>query len=476
MKAKRAISTLLILVSLLAAASCASTPSDSTTDTTGSETTSAPETTRDYPEIRPEMNYDGYEFRIIGCEGVYGTHNDYVIEDGEDTSDIISDAIYRRNLKVEDLLGIKITARWGQEIRNTVLNSVNAGDDEFDLVFLPGGEIAASVSDGIYNELLGIDNVDWSKPWYDQSFISATSVSGKLFFMDSAISTQSANETSAIFCNKTLAEKYQLGDLYSLVRDGKWTMDKLYDFYTLADSDLDGDGKINEETDQYGLGGNKGVSYIFFKGMGGDFIRSEKDGLKLVFGEEANISRMTDVLTRFSPNTILFEKKNYANKKAFSDRRLLFFVYALGSINWMRDLSFDFAILPIPKQNEEQEDYRCNVNCWGNSFMCLPKTVSDVERSSSIADVLSAESYYVLRDAYVENAIKYKYSQSENDTEMINLILDSRVYDIAVLYNIGELASTFSTMFSSSGNQVASAYASIKDNVANAITEYENLN
>lgn len=476
MKAKRAISTLLILASLLAAASCGSTQSDSTTDTTGGETTSAPETTRDYPEIRPEMNYDGYEFRIIGCEGVYGTHNDYVIEDGEDTSDIISDAIYRRNLKVEDLLGIKITARWGQEIRNTVLNSVNAGDDEFDLVFLPGGEIAASVSDGIYNELLGIDNVDWSKPWYDQSFISATSVSGKLFFMDSAISTQSANETSAIFCNKTLAEKYQLGDLYSLVRDGKWTMDKLYDFYTLADSDLDGDGKINEETDQYGLGGNKGISYIFFKGMGGDFIRSEKDGLKLVFGEEANISRMTDVLTRFSPNTILFEKKNYANKKAFSDRRLLFFVYALGSINWMRDLSFDFAILPIPKQNEEQEDYRCNVNCWGNSFMCLPKTVSDVERSSSIADVLSAESYYVLRDAYVENAIKYKYSQSENDTEMINLILDSRVYDIAVLYNIGELVSTFSTMFSSSGNQVASAYASIKDNVANAITEYENLN
>lgn len=476
MKAKRAISTLLILASLLAAASCGSTQSDSTTDTTGGETTSAPETSRDYPEIRPEMNYDGYEFRIIGCEGVYGTHNDYVIEDGEDTSDIISDAIYRRNLKVEDLLGIKITARWGQEIRNTVLNSVNAGDDEFDLVFLPGGEIAASVSDGIYNELLGIDNVDWSKPWYDQSFISATSVSGKLFFMDSAISTQSANETSAIFCNKTLAEKYQLGDLYSLVRDGKWTMDKLYDFYTLADSDLDGDGKINEETDQYGLGGNKGISYIFFKGMGGDFIRSEKDGLKLVFGEEANISRMTDVLTRFSPNTILFEKMNYANKKAFSDRRLLFFVYALGSINWMRDLSFDFAILPIPKQNEEQEDYRCNVNCWGNSFMCLPKTVSDVERSSSIADVLSAESYYVLRDAYVENAIKYKYSQSENDTEMINLILDSRVYDIAVLYNIGKLVSTFSTMFSSSGNQVASAYASIKDKVANAITEYENLN
>ncbi len=476
MKAKRAISTLLILASLLAAASCGSTQSDNTTDTTGGETTSAPETTRDYPEIRPEMNYDGYEFRIIGCEGVYGTHNDYVIEDGEDTSDIISDAIYRRNSKVEDLLGIKITARWGQEIRNTVLNSVNAGDDEFDLVFLPGGEIAASVSDGIYNELLGIDNVDWSKPWYDQSFISATSVSGKLFFMDSAISTQSANETSAIFCNKTLAEKYQLGDLYSLVRDGKWTMDKLYDFYTLADSDLDGDGKINEETDQYRLGGNKGISYIFFKGMGGDFIRSEKDGLKLVFGEEANISRMTDVLTRFSPNTILFEKKNYANKKAFSDRRLLFFVYALGSINWMRDLSFDFAILPIPKQNEEQEDYRCNVNCWGNSFMCLPKTVSDVERSSSIADVLSAESYYVLRDAYVENAIKYKYSQSENDTEMINLILDSRVYDIAVLYDIGELKSTFQTMFSSSGNQVASAYASIKDKVANSIPEYENLN
>ena len=474
MKAKRALSIILVLASLLAAMSCGSTPSDDTAGDTGGETTPAPETTRDYPDTA-EMNYNGYEFRIIGYEGGYGTHNDYVIEDGEDTSDIISDAIYKRNSKVEDLLGIKITAQWGQEIRNTVLNSVTAGDDEFDLVFVPGFEIGASLSDGIYNELLGL-SVDWTKPWYDQNYIATTAVDGRLYFMDSAISTQAANETSALYMNKTLAGKYQLGDLYSLVRDGKWTMDKLYDFYTLADSDLDGDGEISDETDQRGLGGNSGISYIFFKGMGGDFISSEKDGLKLVFGEEANISRMTDVLTRFSPKTVLCDWTNEITRKSFTDGSMLFFNFTLGSINWLRGVDFDFAVLPIPKQNEEQKDYRCNVNYWGNSFMCFPKTVGDLKRATSIADVLSAESYYVLRDAYVENAIKFKYSQSENDTEMINLILDSRVYDIAILYQIGGLTSKFESMYFDSDAGVASAFASIKDKVENAITEFENQN
>ena len=473
MKTKRAISILLALASLLAA-SCGSTTSDTATDSTGSETTPAPETTRDYPEITPEMNYNGYEFRINGYEGGYGTHNDYVIEDGEDTSDIISDAIYRRNSKVEELLGIKITAQWGQEIRNTVLNSVTAGDDEFDLVFVPGFELAASLGDKTYVNLLDQKNVDWTKPWFNQSFIDAIAINGKLNFIDSAISTQFANATAAVFCNKKLATDYDFGDMYGMVRDGTWTVDKLYDFSQSAVKDLNGDGEIHDDADQLGILGNSGLTYMLFKGMGGNFIVPDGNGLKDIFGEEGNVDKMTYILTRFPKSDVFESGTNDAAKAAFIDGRALFYNTALGSFNWFRDVSFEFGVLPMPKLDEKQSDYRCNVNYWANSFMGIPKTVSDLQKVSDITNVLAAESYYVLRNAYVDNAIKHKYAPTEDDTEMVNIILDSCVYDIAIIYQIGGLAKQFENMFYEGKDNVVSSYESIKKSVSAAIDEFVN--
>ena len=128
----------------------------------------------------------------------------------------------------------------------------------------------------------------------------------------------------------------------------------------------------------------------------------------------------------------------------------------------------------MPKLDEKQSDYRCNVNYWANSFMGIPKTVSDLQKVSDITNVLAAESYYVLRNAYIDNAIKHKYAPTEDDTEMVNIILDSCVYDIAIIYQIGGLAKQFENMFYEGKDNVVSSYESIKKSVSAAIDEFVN--
>lgn len=418
------------------------------------------------------MNYDGYTFRIIGYEGGYGTHNDFVVQDDEQTGDRVSDAIYRRNEKVKNLLNINITAEYGANIRDSVLRSVSADDDDFALVFIPGYEVMSSLSDNTYRELLSIDAVDWTKPWYNQSFVENLTVDGRLMFIDSAIQTQSANETSALLYNKILAEDYGLGDIYQTVRDGNWTLDLLYEYAEKATKDLDGDTVIDFEVDQCGLGGNSGLTYIFFKGAGGTFMEPDPDGgVKIVFGEEKNIDIMNDIMTRFSQKKVYADWTNEGTQKSFREGRMLFFNFGFGAMNWLRDMTFDYGVVPAPKRDAAQENYLCNVCYWGNSFMGIPKT-ADAERSAKIADVLSAESLYTVRDAYVENSIKYKYARSDEDTEMINLILDSRVYDIAVIYQLGGLSLALEQRYYEGKSDIASFYATMKDKVEKEVEDF----
>ena len=103
---KKVISLLLLAALLTSAAACGSdsgtndtTSSDGTTDTSAPEETE-PEEKLDLPS---DLNYNGYVFRILSrpspdIEQVY-------VE--EQTGDVLADSVYKRNIAVEDKLGIK---------------------------------------------------------------------------------------------------------------------------------------------------------------------------------------------------------------------------------------------------------------------------------------------------------------------------------------------------------------------------------
>lgn len=65
-----------------------------------------------------------------------------------------------------------------------------------------------------------------------------------------------------MYFNKTIAEKYQIPDIYALIREGKWTLDKLAEFAMPVTSDLNGDN-IMDENDLWGFINDKRIDEHF---------------------------------------------------------------------------------------------------------------------------------------------------------------------------------------------------------------------
>ena len=92
----------------------------------------------------------------------------------------------------------------------------------------------------------------------------------------------------------------------------------------------------------------------------------------------------------------------------------------------MRDAAVDFGILPLPKYNEEQENYYSMAT---TQMMMVPVTLTDPEFTGLMLEALAMESYRLVRPAVYETSFSAKYLRDEQSYEMYNIIRDSGVYD-----------------------------------------------
>ena len=62
----------------------------------------------------------------------------------------------------------------------------------------------------------------------------------------------------------------------------------------------------------------------------------------------------------------------------FTQNRALFFASVLGDAEKMRDMNSDFGIIPFPKLNEAQEQYKTTSRD-NRSMFCIPTDVKDAD-------------------------------------------------------------------------------------------------
>jgi predicted small secreted protein len=192
-----------ILTVALCLASCANTTGGEENITTAGEnaateapvagTTETPETT--YPvdengyelDRLPELNYNNEEFVLF-------TWSNQVMwewnEDETTNGEKIHDAIYDRQVRAEERLGIdlvlvKQSGDWGN--RNafilTVEANVNSGNqDAFDLVgqYTPAAPIGAMKN--LYLDLSEIEYLDWERPWWPADIQESCHINNNVYF------------------------------------------------------------------------------------------------------------------------------------------------------------------------------------------------------------------------------------------------------------------------------------------------------
>lgn len=298
----------LILASMLIISSiaCGKGQEDHTTDigdTTadpGMETsdtdteTSAEATTKYLDDLPEDLSYEGKTVTFLYREEIAG---EFWAENM--TGDVASDAIYESTSEVEERFGIDIQAvlRKGHttdvrdEYANHIENQVLAGDCAYDWIDMLVGAAPRRTTTGSFLNLLNLENLDLSKPWYIPNMEETVSIADRLYFIAGDASLGYLKTAFCIYYNRDLGDQYGVENLNAVVKSGKWTVEKVMQLATQTCADLNSDGKYDLD-DQLGYvrhDNNHPRGFIASTGMQ-FFIENDDGSHTFVFGSDRDHS------------------------------------------------------------------------------------------------------------------------------------------------------------------------------------------
>ena len=431
---------ILLLGAMLASVSCGSTDDDVKNDTTASDDTAEPADTVDpnsrdavKSAIPSDLRFDGETVTVL-TRDTDPYVGEFLAE--EENGDTMNDAIYKRNIKVEDQLGVKINVisrpgEWGShtQFNSDVVKDVMAGDTSYDVISYYAYAMPMIAQQNVLYNLNDLDNIDLSKPWWHQHFIENAEIYGKLYAVAGDIDLTTISYRSALFFNKTLAETYYPDEnFYQLVLDGKWTQEYLINLTKDTWNDLNANDTPDAE-DFFGLDLNVSLD-SFPIGGGLTFTKKTSDGGYEwdLFNEHNNtlIERFYDAYN--NNNGIFFIDKGDDNR--FIQSNSIFYGQSLNYTEKLRDMRDEYGILPMPKFDENQEQYYSVAND-NYSQIAIPSNCRNTALAGAFIELMGEYSYKYVTPAYYEVAMKGKYLRDDESCRMFDIIVEGAWYDFA---------------------------------------------
>ncbi len=473
--------TLALVLVLLLLASCGK----STTET-AAETAAADEMVETIPETEAEEyvssgnKYDGATVTIGASDyyrkggGVWIAQN-YCEAYAELTGDPLHDGICERNNQVEAELDVVIECypfdAYGAEPGNKLKSLVLSGDTTIDIASITGQGMAVVLSAGCLQNLYDLPGVDYTASWWDKNSVETFTIMDTLYAAASDFNLNTSFAPITYFFSKQLVEQNGLEDPYTLVKDGKWTFDKSIEMAEAASYDTDGDGTMDPLKDTFGIALESASMTSAAHGAGAIIATIGEDGLPALTLDQELAAGVVELMQPFffNQNVAMHNSKmghlGFKNNftelflPAFQENRVLFYNNQLLVAMNLREMDADFGIVPHPKYNEAQESYHGPVNYHWVSFCTVPMTNG---RQALTGDMLTALGYYsqqLVTPMYIEKTIQGKSLRDEESIDMLELILDTRIYDLAAIYNWGGI-NIFSSLGDSATASFASSYAS----------------
>ena len=447
---KAKILTSLLLAALLLAPSMLTSCSDSAVnsdDTTAdTSTVSAPSADSSSEETEAETtiisddltdeDFGGYAFRILSCVFYNKELATYITND-ELTGVPVDDALYNSKTNIEDRFKVGISwIETGNETAglNTAKNAINAGDDAFDILIGHDGNTVGLGKSGLLRNMYDIDEFNFEKPWWPNNAVESWTVAGKMFAASSYISYCGIHWTRAMTVNKDWAEELQMEIPYEAVREGKWTLDMLNTLTEDVSYDVDGNGKINDK-DKVGFTSGTQTWYCLQEGVDLPIYRRDESGEIYLDLDVDRADKFLEIMRT------LTQKDRYVSSgdfgiKMFENGNALFAYTQVGdAYDYYRISDVRYGFLPTPKLDEAQENY---INCCTDVPWAIPKTVMGEQQHvvGTICEAMSAYNYNHVLPVYLEGALKSRAADSADDTEMLQIIADTRTIGFAYGYGL----------------------------------------
>lgn len=418
--------------------------------------------------IAPEIiDFDGYDFRVYNSANLNG--GIYTTFCEEITGDPVNDAVFNRDRRVEKMYNVTIT---GYEYgTGEMSNAVAANEDACDIAHPGGTEVFGLAQKNYILDFKTIPEINLDNPWWDQRISKELSIYNKVFTMVGDYTLRSPLCEFSIVFNQKLIEDYNMESPFSMVWDGRWTFDNMWEMAKAVSNDTNGDGVMDGE-DTWGFVTEVSAVYYIFAASGRKTVEHDADGgITLMLGDENVIDAMIHSLffaTDGSNALCVDDGKFVASRTGsiwseaaamFKDNRILFRTSTIGGLIQLRDMEEDFGIVPLPKEREEQDGYYCLVSLYDNP-MSIPTTVRDLSRTGTIIEALFWQSHGELRTALYETLLSNKLMRDEESVRMLDLVIDSKSFDLDWCAGITGLYSALNQIASSKNDTLSSKIAS----------------
>ncbi len=468
--------TLALMLALLTLASCGGSGGEVEETTAADETTTEAVETAEFTPA--PLDLGGKTIRCLTW-----TNHEY-FNATEENGDVINDAIFRRNRTVEDLYNftfeqdVRFTApaEHGQ-FYSTLTASVMADDDAYQIAAGYGYQLAPQSLDGNFHNLLDSRYLDSTKQWWPD-VTSVVSFGNKMTIAFGYFDARFMSNTYAMVFNQALAEEYKVGDVFGIVNDGKWTIDKLFELGALAKADLNGDGEMKSADDQFGVLFSVGQSAdALLHSCEIDITGIDSSGkLTILPLSERHINvqqKMRDYL--YGSDYVDTKGVNGSLSVIFKEGRALFYTASMATVLKLRDMEDDYGIIPPVKYDEAQENYHGHNSVGDNTALVVPIT-ADIDEVGAVIEAFQYYGWKEVRPTYFNTALKAKGARNSESEAMLDLIFNSIIFEFSEVYSFywGDWKSPSMALKSTLQNdstELASYWAANKELFENKLAE-----
>lgn len=401
-----------------------------------SETVVDVETT-DYYNQQEAVDYEGWEMNMASVERMPVFYN--YVNVLEATGDEMNDALYYREIAIEDKFNIVINDPGEMSVPNAFKNSITSGTRDYALgadLMEDGGSLIVS---GFLRSFTDME-LQLDMPWWDKGAQETLTINGKMFYGLSDASFDHYEGLAVLFYNGVLLEKNNIEKSpYDLFVEDKWTLDAMYDMITTVCKDTNGDGKMEQQSgDIFGCVGRDLRYQPALPSSKVDIIWFDEEAKSYVSSlTNETVMKIGDKLRRMLADKSLSYMEGTYSKEDFISGYALFDSHLIGDFRSYRENEDDYGIIGWPALEDGMQGYAYVRN---PCALYIPIDVKDIERLSTIIDAYGAYGHdYILKN-YIDKAVVGKGARDAESASVIRDMIDRRYYDITYAYGLFALA------------------------------------
>ena len=442
------------------------------------------------PDNLPEnLNYNGATVSVL-----YREHLKEYEAEGEAGSDIVYQAVFERNAKVEQRLGIKF--EWYPTessapgtVKTEIVNVLSAFIDDYDYILTTNNTILSSGMNSYLWEFNTAPYIDLTQPWWWMSCIEALSFDGRTYnFLTGEMNLYNFMTMSAFYFNSKLIGT-RLGltadDMYGKVDGGTWTLDELHRLVSKCYFDKNGN-TVADEGDIFGMpiAGNETINQLAFSTKFDVSERTNIGTVKVLLNNDRMV-RVCEKLTKLlHENNGTYDQKPVGGSTGFdtfvisdfAEGKYVFMAqrFTAACTQSMREMDDNYGIIPYPTL-EEGDEYVSYIQP-ASTCVSVPYAVDEerFERVCAVLEAMAAEAYRSVTEKFYEYALKSKYVRDDHGSpRMIDIIYNTSTKYFLWEYNVeaNNLLGIVSTAVENK-QSVATLYAQHGSSSENAINDF----